>query len=150
MPTKRCGRRASIRCGLRGRSDGLPKGCCRDPRWHDRRAPPDGWPVNGVGGGGDSRTDGRRGRTRGDARADGAYGADEAGGGHPTRRGEGVGRRTRGGSVPRPWIGRSVSVLRLSKVTREVGTFVILDSIDAAIAVGDRIGLVGPNGAGKT
>jgi ATP-binding cassette subfamily F protein 3 len=43
-----------------------------------------------------------------------------------------------------------VSVLRLSKVTREVGTFVILDSIDAAVAVGDRIGLVGPNGAGKT
>jgi ATP-binding cassette subfamily F protein 3 len=43
-----------------------------------------------------------------------------------------------------------MSVLRLSRVTREVGTFVILDSIDAAIAVGDRIGLVGPNGAGKT
>ena len=43
-----------------------------------------------------------------------------------------------------------MSVLRLSRVTREVGTFVILDAIDAAIAVGDRIGLVGPNGAGKT
>ncbi len=43
-----------------------------------------------------------------------------------------------------------MSILRLSKVTREIGTFVILDSIDAAIAVGDRIGLVGPNGAGKT
>ena len=26
----------------------------------------------------------------------------------------------------------------------------ILDSISAAIAAGDRIGLVGPNGAGKT
>jgi len=43
-----------------------------------------------------------------------------------------------------------VSILRLSGVTREVGTFVILESIDAAIALGDRIGLVGPNGAGKT
>jgi ATP-binding cassette, subfamily F, member 3 len=43
-----------------------------------------------------------------------------------------------------------MSVLRLAGVTREVGTFVILDGIDAAIAMGDRIGLVGPNGAGKT
>ncbi len=43
-----------------------------------------------------------------------------------------------------------MSILRLSGVTREVGTFVILDSIDASIAQGDRIGLVGPNGAGKT
>ena len=33
---------------------------------------------------------------------------------------------------------------------REIGTFVILDSINAAIAHGDRIGLVGANGAGKT
>ena len=33
---------------------------------------------------------------------------------------------------------------------REIGTFVILDEITAAIALGDRIGLVGPNGAGKT
>ncbi len=43
-----------------------------------------------------------------------------------------------------------MSILRLTGVRREVGTFVILDSIDASIAVGDRIGLVGPNGAGKT
>ena len=43
-----------------------------------------------------------------------------------------------------------MSVLRLSGVTREVGTLVILDSIDASVALGDRIGLVGPNGAGKT
>jgi ATP-binding cassette subfamily F protein 3 len=43
-----------------------------------------------------------------------------------------------------------MSILRLAEVTREVGTFVILDRIDAAIATGDRIGLVGPNGAGKT
>jgi ATP-binding cassette subfamily F protein 3 len=43
-----------------------------------------------------------------------------------------------------------MSLLRLSGVTREVGSFVILDGIDASIALGDRIGLVGPNGAGKT
>ena len=43
-----------------------------------------------------------------------------------------------------------MSILRLTRVTREVGTFVILDAIDASIALGDRIGLVGPNGAGKT
>lgn len=43
-----------------------------------------------------------------------------------------------------------MSILRLEGVTREVGTFVILDHIDAAVAIGDRIGLVGPNGAGKT
>jgi ATP-binding cassette subfamily F protein 3 len=43
-----------------------------------------------------------------------------------------------------------MSILRLQAVTREVGTFVILDRLDAAIALGDRIGLVGPNGAGKT
>ena len=43
-----------------------------------------------------------------------------------------------------------MSILRLAGVTREVGTFVILDEIAASIALGDRIGLVGPNGAGKT
>jgi ATP-binding cassette subfamily F protein 3 len=43
-----------------------------------------------------------------------------------------------------------MSILRLDGVHREVGTFVILDSITAAIALGDRVGLVGPNGAGKT
>jgi ATP-binding cassette, subfamily F, member 3 len=43
-----------------------------------------------------------------------------------------------------------MSVVRIEGLRREVGTFVILDSIDAAIAAGDRIGLVGPNGAGKT
>jgi len=43
-----------------------------------------------------------------------------------------------------------MSILRLTGVHREVGTFVILDSITASIALGDRIGLVGPNGAGKT
>ncbi len=43
-----------------------------------------------------------------------------------------------------------MSILRLSGVTREVGTFVILDAVEVALAVGDRVGLVGPNGAGKT
>jgi ATP-binding cassette, subfamily F, member 3 len=43
-----------------------------------------------------------------------------------------------------------MSILRLAGVSREVGTFTILDGIDAAIALGDRIGLVGPNGGGKT
>jgi len=43
-----------------------------------------------------------------------------------------------------------MSILRLEAVTREVGTFVILDRIGVALAIGDRVGLVGPNGAGKT
>jgi ATP-binding cassette subfamily F protein 3 len=43
-----------------------------------------------------------------------------------------------------------MSIARLSGVHREIGTLVILDRVDAAIAVGDRVGLVGPNGAGKT
>ena len=43
-----------------------------------------------------------------------------------------------------------MSLLRMTGITREVGTFVILDGIDASVAIGDRIGLVGPNGAGKT
>jgi ATP-binding cassette, subfamily F, member 3 len=43
-----------------------------------------------------------------------------------------------------------MSILRLAGVSREIGTFTILDQVDAAVALGDRIGLVGPNGAGKT
>ena len=43
-----------------------------------------------------------------------------------------------------------MSILRLGAVRREIGTFVILDDVSAAIALGERIGLVGPNGAGKT
>ena len=43
-----------------------------------------------------------------------------------------------------------MSLLRIEGVTREIGTFVILDAVTVAVAVGDRIGLVGPNGAGKT
>ncbi len=43
-----------------------------------------------------------------------------------------------------------MAILRLANVRREVGTFVILDSINAAVAHDERIGLVGANGAGKT
>jgi ATP-binding cassette subfamily F protein 3 len=43
-----------------------------------------------------------------------------------------------------------MSIVRLEGIVREVGEFVILDHVDAAIAAGDRIGLVGPNGGGKT
>src|ERR1700675_2883242 len=43
-----------------------------------------------------------------------------------------------------------MSILRLEAVPPEAGDFVILDHIEASIALGDRIGLVGPNGAGKT
>jgi ATP-binding cassette, subfamily F, member 3 len=43
-----------------------------------------------------------------------------------------------------------MSILRFAGVSREIGAFTILDTIDSAIALGDRIGLVGPNGAGKT
>ncbi|MGD0407421.1 MAG: ribosomal protection-like ABC-F family protein [Candidatus Limnocylindrales bacterium] len=43
-----------------------------------------------------------------------------------------------------------MSIVRLDGVVREVGDFVIIDRLDAAVAAGDRIGLVGPNGAGKT
>jgi ATP-binding cassette subfamily F protein 3 len=43
-----------------------------------------------------------------------------------------------------------MSILRFAAVRREIGTFVILDDVSAAIAQGDRVGLVGVNGAGKT
>jgi ATP-binding cassette, subfamily F, member 3 len=43
-----------------------------------------------------------------------------------------------------------MSLVRLSNVTREIGTFVILDAVNAAVAIGERVGMVGPNGAGKT
>ncbi len=43
-----------------------------------------------------------------------------------------------------------MSILRLAGVAREIGAFVIIEGIEVAMAVGDRIGLIGPNGAGKT
>jgi ATP-binding cassette subfamily F protein 3 len=43
-----------------------------------------------------------------------------------------------------------MSILRLDGVRREIGDFVILDTVTAALARGERAGLVGGNGAGKT
>ncbi len=43
-----------------------------------------------------------------------------------------------------------MAILRLEAAHKEIGAAVILDSISAPIARGDRIGLVGANGAGKT
>ena len=43
-----------------------------------------------------------------------------------------------------------MAILRFEVVRREIGTFVILDDVSAAVAHGERIGLVGINGAGKT
>ena len=43
-----------------------------------------------------------------------------------------------------------MSILRLEGISREIGSFVILETVNAALALGDRVGLVGPNGAGKT
>src|SRR4051794_9975700 len=60
------------------------------------------------------------------------------------------GPRARSGITSASYQGRPVSLVRLEGVVREIGTFVILDRIDAAVAPGERIGLVGPNGAGKT
>ena len=43
-----------------------------------------------------------------------------------------------------------MAILRLDAVRREIGEFVILDSVSAAIVEGERVGLVGANGGGKT
>ena len=43
-----------------------------------------------------------------------------------------------------------MAILRLSDIRREIGTLVILDSVSAAVAHGEKVGLVGANGAGKT
>jgi len=43
-----------------------------------------------------------------------------------------------------------MAILRFEAVRREIGTLVILDGISAAMAHGDRVGLVGANGSGKT
>ena len=91
------------------------------------------------------------------SRGDGALGLTPAEAARRPRRGRGRSGR----SAPRPRAGRRrgpsmagtrqdvVSILRLSGVTREVGTLVILDAIDASIALGDRIGLVGPERRGQ-
>jgi ATP-binding cassette, subfamily F, member 3 len=43
-----------------------------------------------------------------------------------------------------------MAILRFDGVRREIGDLVILDSITAAVAHGERVGLVGANGSGKT
>jgi ATP-binding cassette subfamily F protein 3 len=43
-----------------------------------------------------------------------------------------------------------MAIIRLDAVRREIGATVILDSISASIARGEKVGLVGANGAGKT
>ena len=43
-----------------------------------------------------------------------------------------------------------MAILRFDAVRREIGDFVILDAVSAAVAHGERIGLVGANGSGKT
>ena len=83
---------------------------------------------------------------------DGRRGArphDRRGGPRPSPHGTHQGGRR---GPPRGGTGgeRLVSLVRLDGVTREIGTFVILDRITGAIAPGERVGLVGPNGAGKT
>ena len=109
-----------------------------------------GRPVGGARRRGVARADDRRGR-----RGPCAGVADEGGGRRTTGRGEGRGgaprRRAGRRATRRAWAGGDrMSLVRLEGVVREIGTFVILDQVDAAIAVGERMGLVGPNGAGKT
>ena len=120
---------------------GRPEGCRGDPADDDRRAAPGRPPLDRAGRGGDARADARRKRP-GLRRRSGP--SERSGPRPPAARPRGR-RRRRAATRTRP-----MSILRLTGVTREVGTFVILDAIDASIALGDRIGLVGPNGAGKT
>ena len=80
----------------------------------------------------------------------GADRADAPGGGDSARHRALRFRDQRGAGSPARRRRGLMSIVRLSGVQREIGSFVILDHIDAPIAMGDRIGLVGPNGAGKT
>ena len=70
----------------------------------------------------------------------------------PTRRREPNGRvelpRPAGRPLAPPWEPDVDPAIRRRQPW--VGAFTILDTIDSAIALGGRIGLVGPNGAGKT
>ncbi|HEV8516585.1 MAG TPA: ABC-F family ATP-binding cassette domain-containing protein [Candidatus Limnocylindrales bacterium] len=43
-----------------------------------------------------------------------------------------------------------MAILRFEGATREIGTLVILERVTAALARGERVGVVGANGAGKT
>src|SRR4051794_6517611 len=120
-----------------------PEGRRRDPADDDRCSAARGSPLDGACWRGDGRADGGR---SGPYRGAGTDRANETCRRDPACCSARLGwRRVRLGIR-----GRGMSILRLTGVTREVGTFVILDAIDASIALGDRIGLVGPNGAGKT
>ena len=118
-----------------------------------------GPPLGGAAGGGDAGPDagrGRAGRGRG-RRAAARARTERTRRAAATRRARRAARRARRGRrrrralpAPRARTGLTMSLVRLSNVTREIGTFVILDAVNAAVAVGERVGLVGPNGAGKT
>jgi len=41
-------------------------------------------------------------------------------------------------------------LLKITNVTKRFGGFTALDSVDLAVAPGERFGLIGPNGSGKT
>ena len=104
-------------------------------RTPDRRRRPARPALDRAGGGGEPRAD-----------------ADRGGAGRDAERTE---RTKRAAATRRAAARDSMGAGRWPScgstgVTREIGTFVILDAIDAPIALGDRIGLVGPNGAGKT
>ena len=92
------------------------------------------WPLTGP------RTDRGRGRP---GRGTGANRADQAGGGGSA--GEGAGRHDRAGAGAE----RVMSLLRLDRVSREIGTLVILDEVSAAVALGERIGLSGRTGPAR-
>ena len=44
----------------------------------------------------------------------------------------------------------AVNLLEVVRLSKRFGGFVALDSIDLAVAPGERVGLIGPNGSGKS
>jgi len=49
-----------------------------------------------------------------------------------------------------PPLARDDPMIRLSQVTLQRGTKVLLEGADVTLNPGDKIGLIGPNGSGKT